>query len=67
MLDNPKMTANFIDCFDKKFTEAEDEAIRDGVAKIGAGNWSEIKSYYHIDLADRTAVQIKDRWRTLNK
>ncbi len=51
----------------KKFTEAEDEAIRDGVAKIGAGNWSEIKSYYHIDLADRTAVQIKDRWRTLNK
>ena len=51
----------------KKFTEAEDEAIREGVAKLGAGNWRDIKSYYHLDLADRTAVQIKDRWRTLNK
>lgn len=51
----------------KKFTDTEDEAIRDGVARFGAGNWRDIKSYYHIDLAARTAVQIKDRWRTLNK
>ena len=51
----------------KKFTDTEDKAIRDGVAEFGAGNWSDIKSFYHIDLANRTAVQIKDRWRTLNK
>lgn len=50
----------------KWFTDSEDAAIRNGVERFGAGKWSDIKSYYHIDLADRTAVQIKDRWRTLN-
>jgi hypothetical protein len=50
----------------KRFTDSEDAAIRNGVERFGAGKWSDIKSYYHIDLADRTAVQIKDRWRTLN-
>ena len=51
----------------KRFTESEDSAIRSGVEKFGEGRWADIKSYYHIDLADRTSVQIKDRWRTLNK
>ena len=51
----------------KKFTESEDAAIRNGVEKFGVGSWADIKSYYHIDLVDRTAVQVKDRWRTLNK
>ena len=50
-----------------KFTESEDAAIRSGVERFGAGRWADIKSYYHIDLADRTSVQIKDRWRTLNR
>jgi len=50
----------------KRFTDSEDAAIRNGVERFGAGKWSDIKSYYHIDLADRTTVQIKDRWRTLN-
>jgi hypothetical protein len=50
-----------------KFTDSEDAAIRNGVERFGVGRWADIKSYYHIDLADRTSVQIKDRWRTLNK
>lgn len=50
-----------------KFTDIEDAAIRTGVERFGAGRWADIKSYYHIDLADRSSVQIKDRWRTLNK
>ncbi len=51
----------------KAFTESEDAAIRSGVERFGVGNWAEIKSYYHIDLADRSSVNIKDRWRTMNK
>jgi hypothetical protein len=50
-----------------KFTDSEDAAIRNGVDRFGVGRWADIKSYYDTDLADRTSVQIKDRWRTLNK
>lgn len=50
-----------------KFTDSEDAAIRNGVDKFGVGRWADIKAFYHIDLADRSSVQIKDRWRTLNK
>ncbi len=49
-----------------KFTDSEDAAIRNGVERFGVGRWADIKSYYDTDLADRTSVQIKDRWRTLN-
>ena len=51
----------------KRFTEGEDGAIRLGVERFGAGRWADIKSYYSIELKDRGAVQIKDRWRTINK
>ena len=51
----------------RKFTQQEDNAIISGVRKFGAGRWSDIKSYYANDLKNRSAVQIKDRWRTLNK
>ena len=51
----------------KRFTEEEDGAIRLGVERFGAGNWLQIKSYYPMELSDRTTINIKDRWRTLNK
>lgn len=51
----------------KKFTDTEDNAIKLGVERFGHGNWAEIKSYYCIDLKERSAVQIKDRYRTLTK
>ena len=51
----------------KRFTAEEDDAIMKGVRMCGAGKWSEIKSQFPIILKDRTAIQIKDRFRTLNK
>lgn len=51
----------------KRFTEEEDGAIRLGVERFGAGNWLQIKSYYPMELSDRSTINIKDRWRTLNK
>ena len=32
-----------------------------------SGKWAQIKAHYGIELADRSAINIKDRWRTLNK
>ncbi len=50
-----------------KFTESEDNAIREGVSRFGAGKWTEIKVNYAVQLKSREPIQIKDRWRTLNK
>lgn len=50
-----------------KFTESEDNAIREGVDRFGAGKWTEIKVNYAVQLKGRDTIQIKDRWRTLNK
>ncbi|KAL7541959.1 hypothetical protein ACHAXR_011387 [Thalassiosira sp. AJA248-18] len=50
-----------------KFLEVEDGAIRNGVDRFGAGKWAEIQRYYSEELKGRTAVQVKDRWRTLTK
>jgi hypothetical protein len=50
-----------------KFTDAEDDAIRAGVEQFGAGNWAQIKSEYAIVLRNRSSVNIKDRWRNMNK
>ncbi|KAL7551416.1 hypothetical protein ACHAWF_017653 [Thalassiosira exigua] len=51
----------------RKFTPTEDAAIRNGVDRFGAGQWANIKAFYAVELKDRDQVQIKDRWRTLNK
>ena len=48
-----------------RFTEEEDEAIKEGVDNCGFGNWAEIKAEYCTQLKDRSTVQIKDRARTL--
>ena len=50
-----------------KFTDAEDDAIRQGVEEFGAGNWAQIKSQYAMVLRNRSSVNIKDRWRNMNK
>lgn len=49
------------------FTDAEDDAIRKGVEELGAGNWAQIKSEYAMVLRNRSSVNIKDRWRNMNK
>ncbi|XP_029955101.1 telomeric repeat binding factor a [Salarias fasciatus] len=49
----------------KKWTDSETKKLKEGVKKFGEGNWSKIKSYYSFH--DRTNVNLKDRWRTLQK
>ncbi|XP_036044437.1 telomeric repeat-binding factor 2 isoform X2 [Onychomys torridus] len=49
----------------QKWTIEESEWVKAGVQKYGEGNWVAIsKSYPFIN---RTAVMIKDRWRTMKK
>ncbi|XP_051057414.1 telomeric repeat-binding factor 2 isoform X2 [Phodopus roborovskii] len=49
----------------QKWTIEESEWVKAGVQKYGEGNWAAIsKSYPFIN---RTAVMIKDRWRTMKK
>lgn len=51
----------------KRFTDEEDRAILQGVERFGIGKWAEIKSHFSMELRDRSTVNIKDRYRTLNK
>ena len=47
------------------FSSGEDNAIKKGVKGVGHGKWSSIKQNYSVALEDLSAVQIKDRARTL--
>jgi len=51
----------------KKFTEEEKGAIKLGVERFGFGRWAQIKEYYAEELHDRTSVNIKDCYRTMQK
>lgn len=50
-----------------KFTQKENEAITKGIAEYGKGQWALIKDAYPVALRRRTAIQIKDRSRTMAK
>ncbi|XP_006860269.1 PREDICTED: telomeric repeat-binding factor 2 [Chrysochloris asiatica] len=49
----------------QKWTVEESEWIKVGVQKYGEGNWAAISKNY--PFVNRTAVMIKDRWRTMKK
>ncbi|XP_009947082.1 PREDICTED: telomeric repeat-binding factor 2, partial [Leptosomus discolor] len=49
----------------QKWTMQESEWIKDGVKKFGEGRWKAICQKYPFQ--NRTAVMIKDRWRTMKK
>lgn len=51
----------------KKFTEEEKGAIKLGVQRFGFGKWAQIKEYYAEELKDRTSVNIKDCYRTMQR
>ncbi|XP_059120034.1 telomeric repeat-binding factor 2 isoform X1 [Peromyscus eremicus] len=49
----------------QKWTIEESEWVKAGVQKYGEGNWAAISKSY--PFMNRTAVMIKDRWRTMKK
>ncbi|XP_009864702.1 PREDICTED: telomeric repeat-binding factor 2, partial [Apaloderma vittatum] len=49
----------------QKWTVQESQWIKDGVKKFGEGRWKAICQKYPFQ--NRTAVMIKDRWRTMKK
>ncbi|XP_061226362.1 telomeric repeat-binding factor 2 isoform X1 [Neopsephotus bourkii] len=49
----------------QKWTVEESEWIKEGVRKYGEGKWKAICKKYPFQ--NRTAVMIKDRWRTMKK
>ncbi|XP_005345462.1 telomeric repeat-binding factor 2 isoform X1 [Microtus ochrogaster] len=49
----------------QKWTVEESEWVKAGVQKYGEGNWAAISKNY--PFINRTAVMIKDRWRTMKK
>jgi hypothetical protein len=50
-----------------RFSQAEKEAIRQGVMKYGIGKWAQIRSGHAVTLLNRTSVNIKDCYRTMCK
>ena len=50
-----------------KFTEAEDNAILQGVNKFGMGRWTKtLETYWYVfQTNQRSAVNLKDRYRCL--
>ncbi|XP_072492539.1 telomeric repeat-binding factor 2 isoform X2 [Notamacropus eugenii] len=49
----------------QKWTVQESEWVKAGVKKYGEGNWVAISR--NFPFVNRTAVMIKDRWRTMKK
>ncbi|XP_074170769.1 telomeric repeat-binding factor 2 isoform X2 [Rhinolophus sinicus] len=49
----------------QKWTVEESEWVKAGVQKFGEGNWVAISKNY--PFVNRTAVMIKDRWRTMKR
>lgn len=49
------------------WSDEEKEAVKKGVEIFGLGKWSDIKKHFREVLHNRTSVQIKDAWRTLQQ
>ncbi|KAK3544836.1 hypothetical protein QTP86_027509 [Hemibagrus guttatus] len=49
----------------QKWTDEESDWVKQGVARYGEGRWERIRSAF--PFKGRTAVNIKDRWRTMLK
>ncbi|GMI11963.1 hypothetical protein TrLO_g5757 [Triparma laevis f. longispina] len=51
----------------RMWTEEEAECVRAGVARYGEGRWADILHEYSDVLVGRTSVNVKDKWRNMNK
>ncbi|XP_059367576.1 telomeric repeat binding factor a [Carassius carassius] len=49
----------------KMWTLQESEWLKEGVRRFGAGHWEKIRSSF--PFTERSAVNLKDRWRTMLK
>ncbi|XP_044492487.1 uncharacterized protein LOC123216170 isoform X2 [Mangifera indica] len=49
----------------KRWTSEEEQALRNGVQKFGAGNWKVILKSNPNAFAERTEVDLKDKWRNM--
>ncbi|KAJ8608721.1 hypothetical protein CTAYLR_009663 [Chrysophaeum taylorii] len=53
------------------WTEEEEKRLREGVAQHGAGQWAKIRDSYGFKSENegegRTCVNLKDKWRNLNR
>jgi len=47
------------------WTDKEKAAIREGIRQFGVSQWVKIRDKFHLILGNRTAVQIKDQYRTM--
>ncbi|KAL8087689.1 uncharacterized protein LOC141697444 [Apium graveolens] len=49
----------------KPWSNEEEDTLRKGVKKYGTGNWKIILNMYSDIFDDRTAIDLKDKWRNL--
>eukprot|EP00026_Physarum_polycephalum_P012865 Phypoly_transcript_13206.p1 GENE.Phypoly_transcript_13206~~Phypoly_transcript_13206.p1 ORF type:complete len:121 (-),score=12.94 Phypoly_transcript_13206:150-512(-) len=49
----------------RKFSIAEEQYLHKGVERFGVGKWKEILMSYNFN--NRTAVDLKDKWRNIQK
>ncbi|BFG33737.1 hypothetical protein CerSpe_200110 [Prunus speciosa] len=51
----------------KRWSLLEEDTLRTGVQKYGAGNWKFILNSYHEIFEERTEVDLKDKWRNMTR
>lgn len=49
------------------WTQEEVDALLKGVEKIGPGKWTKIKGEYPEIFASRTSLDLKDKWRNIER
>uniref|UniRef100_A0ACD5Z3S5 Uncharacterized protein n=1 Tax=Avena sativa TaxID=4498 RepID=A0ACD5Z3S5_AVESA len=51
----------------KRWTEIEEKTLIEGVEKYGKGNWMQIKIAYPTVFAERSTVDLKDKFRNMER
>ena len=49
----------------RRWTDDEVNALKDGCRHFGVGSWSKILGYHWDRFNNRTQVDLKDKWRNL--
>ena len=76
--DEPELNSDDDSLFDYKpeeknrrtrvlWTDAETEAVIEGVTKFGPGQWTRLKQWAGTRLENRDPVAIKDKWRNIDR